>query len=242
LARLPAADADARRLLTSLQRLVDLPESLDILDVGAAAGLFVLAANRMGHRAVGVEPWDGARRVAAQLAQREGVDVPMLAGAAEELPVEPGRFDVVRAMSVIEHVRDPQAAFAEAFRALRPGGVFWFFAASSVCPRQGEISGFPLFGWYPDGLKRRIMLWARDHRPELVGHSKTPAMNWFTPAKARRMLRVAGFREVCDRWQLPRPVELGAAKRAVLAVVRSSPVTRLLADVLRPSCAYAAIK
>ena len=54
----------------------------------------------------------------------------------------------------------------------------------------------------PDRLKRSIMIWARDHAPELVGHTRTPAVNWFTRGKARRELTSAGFVEVWDRWDL----------------------------------------
>jgi ubiquinone/menaquinone biosynthesis C-methylase UbiE len=150
---------------------------------------------------------------------------------------------VVTCASVIEHVNDPQAAFNEVYRILKPNGIFWFVTASSRSPRQKEIDGFPFFGWYPDRLKRRVMAWTVKHKPHLVGHTTAPAINWFTPGKARRMLRQAGFRDVLyDRWDLRRPSEGGAAYRAGLRLVTLGRGTKLLADLMFPGCAYATMK
>jgi len=171
-----------------------------------------------------------------------GVDITVLDGIAENLPFESEQFDIVHASSVIEHVLDAEAAFKEAYRVLKAGGVFWFSSASSMCPCQDEIRGFPCFGWYPDRLKRRIMEWAKTKRPHLVGHTETPAINWFTPWKARRMLRKAGFRAVYDRWDLRLPAEGGKAYRLALRFVRLCAVTKIFADIVIPSCSYAAIK
>ena len=68
-------------------------------------------------------------------------------------------------MSVMEHVEDVDAALSEIHRVTREGGIFWFNSASARSPRQNEISRFPLFGWYPDPVKRRIMLWAKTTVP-----------------------------------------------------------------------------
>jgi len=107
---------------------------------------------------------------------------------------------------------------------------------------QAEIRGFPGFGWYPDGLKRRIMYWAQEHRPELIGHTGAPAIHWFTPPKAYRMLRGVGFGKIYDRWDLRGADEGGRAYQIVLRLIRSSPATKLLADIALPACSYAAVK
>jgi len=240
--RLPAAEADVGNLTAKLAALGALPEGADVLDVGAAQGRFVVAFAKRGYRATGVEPWEQARLVAAELAQDAGLDVTVVAGVAEELPFPDQRFDLVHARSVIEHVRDAQMAFNEAHRVLKPGGAFWFSTASSMCPKQHEISGFPCFGWYPDRLKRRIMAWAKTNKPELIGHTETPAIYWFTPWKARRMLRKAGFSRVYDRWDMPRPVSESALKRLVFGIIGSTAVTKALSDVFRAGCAYTAVK
>lgn len=243
-AMLPTSEDYARKVMTRLQALRPLPpESTTVVDIGAAQGRFVIGCARLGYRAMGVEPWAAAREMADRLVLLAGVDVRIMPGTAEETGLPSQQFDVVTAASVIEHVNDAQAAFNEAYRILKPGGVFWFCSASSRCPRQHEIDGFPFFGWYPHALKRRIMAWAQKNKPHLIGHTEAPAINWFTPGKARRMLRRAGFRKVVyDRWDLRQPSEGGSAYRLGLRVVKLGPPTKLLADVVLPGCAFAAVK
>jgi ubiquinone/menaquinone biosynthesis C-methylase UbiE len=243
-AKLPSSEAYARKILTRLQSLRPLPpDSTFILDIGAAQGRFVIGCARLGYRVIGIEPWDAAREAADELFRLCGIDAKVLPGTAEATGMDDEQFDVVTCAAVIEHVQDAQAAFNEVYRILRPGGVFWFCAASSRSPRQHEIDGFPLFGWYPDSLKRRIMEWARVNKPHLVGHTDHPAINWFTPGKARRMLRQAGFRNrVYDRWDLRQPSEGGPRYRAALRVVKLGAPFKLLADVALPGCAYATVK
>jgi ubiquinone/menaquinone biosynthesis C-methylase UbiE len=238
--RLPRAEAHAKALIAALRKIAPIPQGASILDVGAAQGRFLIGCARMGFDAVGVEPWDQAREIAAVLASEAGVHIGVLSGRAESLPFPDACFDLVHAGSVIEHVKDVRASFAEAFRVLKPGGVYWFFTASSMCPIQQEISGFPLFGWYPDALKRRIMLWAMNNRPRLVGMSKSPALNWFTPGKARRLLTEAGFVRIHDRWDLASPS--GRAAQKALSIIRSNRLVRMLANIAVSGCAYAAVK
>jgi ubiquinone/menaquinone biosynthesis C-methylase UbiE len=240
--RLPADRAHARRLLDRLGLLAPLGAGSTILDIGAAQGRFILACTELGYEGIALEPSDEARLIAARLSDHQGIRLQVVAGVAEALPLASEQFNVVHAMSVVEHASDPQAAFDEAFRVLKPGGVFWFYTASSICPRQSEIRGFPCFAWYPDRLKRHIMQWAKRQRPHLIGYTETPAVNWFTPRKARRMLAASGFRKVYDRWELPRSPKTSGSIRILSAVIRVSSITRLMADLLVPGCVYVAVK
>jgi 2-polyprenyl-3-methyl-5-hydroxy-6-metoxy-1,4-benzoquinol methylase len=244
LARLATSEGYARKVLNRLESIRPLPpESTSVLDIGAAQGRFVIGCSRLGYRAEGVEPWAPAREMAVKLAEHAGVDVRILPGTAEATGLPSDQFDVVTCASVIEHVKDAQAAFNEVYRILKPGGIFWFATASSRSPRQREINGFPMFGWYPDSVKRRVMAWTQVHKPHLIGYTEAPAIQWFTPGKARRMLRQAGFREVLyDRWDLRQPSEGGPLYQVALRLVKLGWPTKLVADVLLPGCAYATIK
>ncbi len=230
---------------TKLQRLrqcADFPERAWVLDIGAAQGAFVYACQKLGYVSYGVEPWDEARAVAAELAERLSVELRIVRGTAEKIPFEDESFHIVHADNVVEHVIDLDAAFSEAYRVLKPGGVFWFSTASSMCPFQDEIAKFPLFGWYPNSLKLRIMRWAKEHKSDLVGGTQFPAVNWFTPGKARRVLQRHGFTKVYDRWELRSDNEGGMAYRWAIRLIRSSRVTKLLADMLVRGCSYSATK
>lgn len=180
--------------------------------------------------------------MASKISRELGLETPIVQASAENIPFSDGSFDFVHAESVIEHAADAQKVFNETHRILRASGVFWFHTASSLCPRQEEIRGFPMFGWYPDKLKQRIMRWASQRRPELIGHTGTPAINWFTPAKARRMLAQAGFTKIYDRWDLRLKTEGGMLHGLALEVMRHCPPAKLLANILIQGCSFAAVK
>lgn len=239
---LPRKEKWVKAVFSRLKRIVTLPEYARVLDVGAAAGGFLVACTQLGYQCEGIEPWRDARINAIKFSEYLGISIRISDGTAESIPYEDNSFDVVHASNVIEHVLDVEKAFEEIFRVLKPGGVFWFNAASSMCPLQEEIRRFPLFGWYPDFLKYKIMNWVKDHRPHLVGYTKAPAINWFTPSKARAMLRKHGFKQVFDRWDLRREDEGGQLYKLALRIIRSTKLSKTLADIVVPGCSYAAIK
>jgi ubiquinone/menaquinone biosynthesis C-methylase UbiE len=241
-ASLPTHRMWARAVFERIGRVVPIPRDARVLDVGAVAGAFLVACAELGYRCEGIEPWEDARRNAGAFANRMGARVNIGPGTAEAIPYDAESFDVVHASGVIEHVLDVDRAFQEINRVLKRGGVFWFNAASAMCPRQDEIRVLPLFGWYPDPLKRKIMNWAKDAQPHWVGHTRAPAINWFTPSKARALLTKHGFGRVYDRWDLRGSSEGGALHGMALRVMRVIPASKVLADVVVPGCSFAAVK
>jgi ubiquinone/menaquinone biosynthesis C-methylase UbiE len=129
---LPASAAHAKRVVDRINAVRPLPPDAAILDIGAAQGVITLAFAEMGYRPVGLEPWSEARAIARTISAMRGSDIPMVEGVAESLPLDSDTFDLVHAMSVIEHVNDVEATFREAYRVLKKGGVFWFQAASAM--------------------------------------------------------------------------------------------------------------
>lgn len=242
LAFLPDKKRHVATVMARLRSITAIRDGAKVLDIGAAAGTAVAALGQLGYRAHGVEPSDFARANAARLGKRLGVTLDIVPGNAENLPFADSEFDVVLANSVLEHVADLDRVLAETFRVLKPGGVFWFATASAMCPRQNEIGQFPFFGWYPDRLKRKIMHWAKVHKPHLVGHTDHPAIHWFTPWKARRVLRQVGFTKVYDRWDLRRGLASGPSQKLLLGIICSLPLGKLAADICISDCAYAAVK
>ena len=237
-----AVAAFTRKKLKRIEAQFAIGPPARVLDIGSAQGLFVIEANRLGYVCTGVEPSAEARQTAEELGARLGVANPVATGWAEDLPFDDASFDVVHANSVFEHVVELRTALAEAARVLRPGGVLWFSSASSVCPRQHEIAKVPFFGWYPLPIKRRVMYWARDRRPHLIGGTDTPAIHWFTPRSASRLLREAGFTSVIGRWQLRQLDEQSGWKRRAVAAVKHRKALAFAADVVVPGCSYAAVR
>ena len=231
------------KILARIQAVTNLnSQGAKFLDIGSAQGQVLIAAARLGFHAEGVEPWLPAHAVAQQIANQQSLTIKMHHCRAEEIDLPPASFDFVHANSVLEHVENLPKVLQNIFRILKPGGVFWFCSTNSLCPHQIEISKFPLFSWYPNALKKRIMLWAKKKHPTLIGNTQTPAMHWFTPGKTRKLLREAGFDKIFDRWDIRLTSEGGNMHKVALKIIRSTALTKLLADVFVPHCSYLAIK
>ena len=107
-------------------------------------------------------------------------------GVAESLPFEDESVDFVNAYSVLEHVDDPDQSHARGLPRPAAPGRLPLLDRERLSPFQVEIAGFPLFPWYPPPLQRRIMSWATEKRPALVGNTTRPAIHWFKHRDVRR--------------------------------------------------------
>ena len=146
---LPNQKRWADAVFSRLRRIATLPDNARVLDIGAASGGFLVACHQLGYRGEGIEPWEEARLNAIELSEYLEIPIHIVDGVAESIPYSACTFDVVHASSVIEHVQDVEKSIAEIYRVLKPGGIFWFNAASSMCPMQTEIRGFPCSAGIP---------------------------------------------------------------------------------------------
>lgn len=242
ISRLPDVRMYAATLMSRIESVGRQNRGRRVLEIGAAAGCLTIALNEMGYACTGIEPDPDAFQTAQALACDLGQPCAVFEGCAERIPFPDESFDIVITNSVLEHVSDIDACFSEISRTLRPGGLLWFETASSMSPFQHEIRKFPLFGWYPDSLKKRIMWWAAEHSPDLVGYTTRPAINWFSDRIVTRKLRAVGFGTIVDRWALRRETEGGRLHAAALRVLRSSRIAVRLANIAISECAYAAVK
>src|SRR5216684_2032596 len=99
-----------------------------VLDLGSGAGLDVLlSAKRVapGGHAYGVDMTDEMLALANANRDRSGVsNATFLKGAIESIPLPEASVDVVISNCVINLAEDKGAVIREAFRVLRPGGLF----------------------------------------------------------------------------------------------------------------------
>jgi SAM-dependent methyltransferase len=92
-----------------------------ILDVGCGTGGNVVMLNEHGE-AYGID----VSKDAVQFCHERGLERVEL-GAADELPFEGGKFDLVTALDVVEHLDDDLGALKEFHRVVRPGGKILIF-------------------------------------------------------------------------------------------------------------------
>ncbi|MEZ4585379.1 MAG: methyltransferase domain-containing protein [Gemmatimonadales bacterium] len=96
-----------------------------VLDLGSGAGLdLLIAAERVGPggRAIGVDTNPVMRARAAANAKAAGLEVELVDGAIEALPVPDGSVDAVISNGVINLSFRKRRVFEEIHRVLRPGG------------------------------------------------------------------------------------------------------------------------
>lgn len=103
---LPNRKEWAEVVFSRLSRIVKLSDNAKVLDVGAGTGEFLIACSQLGYECEGIEPSAKARNKAMALSEHMGIPIRVVYGAAESIPYETDKFDVVHASQVIEHVAD----------------------------------------------------------------------------------------------------------------------------------------
>jgi 2-polyprenyl-6-hydroxyphenyl methylase/3-demethylubiquinone-9 3-methyltransferase len=95
-------------------------EGRSALDVGCGAGLLAEPLSRLGARVTAVDASPELIAAASLHANGQGLEIDYRASPVEELD---GKFDLVTAMEVIEHVADPSLFVAALAARLAPGGL-----------------------------------------------------------------------------------------------------------------------
>src|SRR6266852_899061 len=108
--------------------LADLKPGERVLDLGSGAGLDVLLSARRvapGGHAYGVDMTEEMLAVArGNQAKAAVTNATFLKGTIEQIPLPEASVDVVISNCVINLAEDKRAVIKEAFRVLRPGGLF----------------------------------------------------------------------------------------------------------------------
>jgi ubiquinone/menaquinone biosynthesis C-methylase UbiE len=108
-------------------KLVDLPPTAAVLDLGCGTGVVtraIAARDGFAGTVTGIDQSPEFIAAAQRLAADDGVGdrVQFAVGDVHALDLPAATFDAVVAHTLISHVRDPLAVLAEAARVVRPGG------------------------------------------------------------------------------------------------------------------------
>jgi 2-polyprenyl-6-hydroxyphenyl methylase/3-demethylubiquinone-9 3-methyltransferase len=98
-----------------------------VIDVGCGGGLLAEAMAARGARVTGIDMTPEALQVARAHATANGLGIDYRLGTAETWArKEPGAFDVLTCMELVEHVPDPASLIRACAALVRPGGDVFF--------------------------------------------------------------------------------------------------------------------
>ena len=98
-----------------------------VLDIGCGGGILTEAMARKGASVTGIDLSEKALNVADLHSLESGIKVRYEKISAEDMAArEPGRYDVVTCMEMLEHVPDPSAIVRACAALVKPGGRVFF--------------------------------------------------------------------------------------------------------------------
>ena len=152
-----------------------------LLDVATGPGYVAAAASERGASVTGID----FSPAMVELAKHLYPPIDFRLGDAQALEFEDGSFDAVIAAYGLLHYSDPDLAVREAFRVLKPGGIFAFSVWAD--PNSGSGMGYVL-----NAIQRRGRL-------EVPLPPGPPQFRFSDPRECERVLKASGFGECGTR-------------------------------------------
>ncbi len=162
--------------LAHLERLAGGLDGKRVLDVGCGGGILAEAMADRGARVTGIDLAEKPLKVAMLHRLESGRAVDYRLVSAEQMAAEePGAFDVVTCMEMLEHVPEPASVVRACAELAKPGG--WVFF--STINRNAKSFAFAIVGaeYVLKLLPRGTHEYARFIRPsELAGHCRAAGL------------------------------------------------------------------
>ena len=100
------------------------PGKMHVLEVGCGGGILTEEIAKFGFNTTGIDPSISSLNTAIQHSKEANLEINYEMASGENLPFQPGSYDVVLCCDVLEHVQDLPAVISEISRVLKNGGVF----------------------------------------------------------------------------------------------------------------------
>lgn len=166
----PWTEAESHSARADLERFVERYALADkhVLEVGCGRGVFQDL----------VDDYTGVDYAASA---GKHLHKPFVEASATNLPFEDNTFDAVWTVWVLEHVPEPEQAFEEIARVLKPGGLL-YLAPAWHC-RSWAAEGYPVRPYSDFGLKGKLIKASIPIRNSVLWRSM-----FVFPARLRRLI------------------------------------------------------
>lgn len=118
-----------QKWLREIEKFLPERRILNILDVGTGTGFFAVLLAQQGHRVEGIDLTPAMLEEARILATQRNLEITFREMDAQNILYPDGTFDVVISRNLTWTLPNPERAYAEWFRVLKPGGVLLNFDA-----------------------------------------------------------------------------------------------------------------
>ncbi|MAM33625.1 MAG: bifunctional 3-demethylubiquinol 3-O-methyltransferase/2-polyprenyl-6-hydroxyphenol methylase [Micavibrio sp.] len=127
-------------------------KDLNVLDIGCGGGLVAEPFARLGAKVTGCDADDEAIEVARQHAQNQNLGITYENKAVEDLPSS-SKYDVITALEIIEHVKDPELFLESCIGRLSPGGILFVSTLNRTKKSYllGKVAAEYILNWVPKG-------------------------------------------------------------------------------------------
>lgn len=157
-----------------------IPEGASVLDIGCGSGFFSLLLASLGMNVTASDYAEEMLKKAKDLLNRSGFhNVEFCRADAQFLPFADASFDAVVSRNLVWNLEDPESAYKEWLRVLKPGGKLFIFDGNHYCylynedyasiqPKVNESSNHVLLGVKTnviDDIARELPL-SRQIRPQ----------------------------------------------------------------------------
>jgi SAM-dependent methyltransferase len=191
---LEANQGEYDAIMKFVQRYHPVNETTTLLEIGTGTGWLQILCRKQGIPCRGLEIDPHLVGCAHELAADQGVTLDLAVGNLDHTDLGEHLYDVIIATSTFEHVKDWRGGLAKVYRALKPGGAFYFGSTNKFSFTSGEYS-FPFYGWYPDAIRYRMRQYYQG--PDVMEWGID--FNQFTHPQLRRYFKRLGFTRIYDR-------------------------------------------